>query len=245
MIVPQYWAEARAQDRSGAKSISLRRFGWSSTSQADAQRHAEQRVQEAMRRALAGEELPQRERKVGYGGPDGLPIREEIVEVFGETVITRNGYGARCLNTANVCFIDIDRSEQNPAVGCWMQLVLMILVPAISYSVFPTRLATTIMVAVWIATFAVVYLIDLFRSRNYDSNWEEEALERIRKFVEERPDWLVRVYRTPAGYRLLVKHRLFDPLEEELAEASTALQADQQYVWMCQSQRCFRARVSP
>jgi hypothetical protein len=37
-----------------------------------------------------------------YNGAAGVPIREEIVGRHGETVITRNSYGARCLNMPNV-----------------------------------------------------------------------------------------------------------------------------------------------
>ncbi|MEQ1893799.1 MAG: hypothetical protein ABL998_14750, partial [Planctomycetota bacterium] len=33
---------------------------------------------------------------------EGVPIREEIVSEHDAAVITRNGYGARCLNTPNV-----------------------------------------------------------------------------------------------------------------------------------------------
>jgi len=36
-----------------------------------------------------------------------VPIREEIVSRHGDTIITRNSYGARCLNTPNALFADI------------------------------------------------------------------------------------------------------------------------------------------
>ena len=43
-----------------------------------------------------------REPRMPYNGAAGVPIREEIVGRHGETVITRNSYGARCLNMPNV-----------------------------------------------------------------------------------------------------------------------------------------------
>ena len=89
MIVPSFWAEARAQYRRKGKQITVRRFGWSDTSEEDAQRNARARVDEALARAISGEPLPRRERKVPYNGGNGLPIREEVVARFDDTVITR------------------------------------------------------------------------------------------------------------------------------------------------------------
>lgn len=51
-------------------------------------------------------------------------------------------------------------------------------------------------------------------------------------------------HRTPAGLRVLATHRLFDPLEAEVAECFQALATDPVYVAMCRNQHCFRARVS-
>ena len=77
----------------------VRRFGWSDNSQDAAQVNADERAQEALQRLLSGEKLPRREPKVPYNGGEGVPIREEIVSRHGETIITRNSYEARCLNT--------------------------------------------------------------------------------------------------------------------------------------------------
>ncbi|HNB89667.1 MAG TPA: hypothetical protein PLP91_04700, partial [Plasticicumulans sp.] len=107
MIVPAYWAEARRQQRKEGRQITVRRYGWSDASQADAQQHAETRAGEALQRLLAGERLDRREPKQPYNGADGLPIREEIVERHGTAVVTRNSYGARCLNVPDVLFADI------------------------------------------------------------------------------------------------------------------------------------------
>ena len=111
MIVPNFWAEARVQHRRKGKQVTIRRFGWSDANQEEAQNNAEKRAAEALERAVAGESLPRRERKVPYNGGDGVPIREEVVSRYGETVITRNSYGARCLNTPGVLFADIDFPE--------------------------------------------------------------------------------------------------------------------------------------
>jgi hypothetical protein len=94
MIVPQYCAEGRLQHRDQRRQVTVRRFGWSDVSQADAQANADARVQAALARVVAGETIPKREPKVAYHGAAGVPIREEIVGRHGDTIITRNSYGA-------------------------------------------------------------------------------------------------------------------------------------------------------
>ena len=90
MLIPQFWAEARARHRERNRQITIRRFGWSTESQADAQAMAETRAAEALQRVIRGERLIRREPSVPYGGAVGLPIREEIIERVGRVVITRN-----------------------------------------------------------------------------------------------------------------------------------------------------------
>lgn len=128
MIVPQFWAEARLQHRAQKKQVTVRRFGWSDLSQEAAQAHADVRVREAFDRILSGEKLPRREHKESYNGAEGLPIREQIVARHGETVITRNSYGALCLNTPNVLFADIDFDDPGPSrrLKRWIRWPLLI-----------------------------------------------------------------------------------------------------------------------
>jgi hypothetical protein len=47
-----------------------------------------------------------------YGLDGGTPIREEVLERRDESVMTRNSYGAHCLNTENVAIADIDFPHQ-------------------------------------------------------------------------------------------------------------------------------------
>src|SRR5262249_35695717 len=108
MIVPQYWAEARRQVRRGGKQVTVRRFGWSDASETDAQTMADARAEEALQQVLSGARLRRREQKAAYNGAQGVPIREEVVARHGDVVITRNAYGARCLNTPDVLFADVD-----------------------------------------------------------------------------------------------------------------------------------------
>lgn len=244
MIVPQFWAEARIQRRSGKKQITARRFGWSDISQDDAQAHAETRAGDALRRLESGEKLRRREPKVPYNGAEGVPIREEIVSRHGNVIITRNLYGARCLNTPDVLFADVDFEVSTPAklTGLGM-LVGVVGAGWFGWSVhsFKAGLFATF-VGLFLGIRAAALLHTLLLKRG--GGPENSARGRIDKFIGQHRDWRLRLYRTPAGFRALAMHRTFDPIEEDVAEFFRALGTDPVYVRMCTNQRCFRARVT-
>ncbi|NQD36783.1 hypothetical protein HPT27_07070 [Permianibacter sp. IMCC34836] len=244
MIVPQYWAEARRQQRTGNKQITVRRFGWSDASQDAAQQHAEQRVEEALARVASGESLARREAKIAYNGAEGLPIREEIVSRHGDTVITRNSYGALCLNTANVLFVDMDFSS--PLSARWLSVVNFVgVMLAIFFGVM--RQSWPLGLALFFGSLLLSYPVASLLQRQWQrlrGGAEQQALAQIRAFASANPDWHLRVYRTPAGFRVLVMQRTFDANEAEVQRCFTALAADPVYQQMCRNQRCFRARVS-
>ena len=128
MLIPDYWAEASLKHKVAGKQIAVRRFGWSELSQEDAQRNADARAEDAFARIVAGEKLARRELKMSYNGAVGVPIREEVLSRHEGAVITRNIYGARCLNTPNVLFADIDFVvQQMPAAFKWGILVFIII----------------------------------------------------------------------------------------------------------------------
>ena len=250
MIVPRYWAEAVRKHRARGRQFTIRRFGWSDTDQADAQAHAESRAQEALARIQAGEALPRRERRVGYGGADGVPIREEIVERDDEIVITRNGYGALCLNTPDVLFADLDGPSPSGTpsmVGWWVLWLLLASVSAVllwrahGIRLFP-------LIGLGIAVWSLLILLRQPKKPvQVDAReaWWNDALGRVRTHVAGHPDWSVRIYRTPVGMRLLATHRTFSPLDPEVQECFRALAVDPVFARMCVHQQCFRARISP
>ncbi|MCB1126208.1 MAG: hypothetical protein KDM81_06915 [Verrucomicrobiae bacterium] len=101
---------------------SVRCWGWSETSAAEAEARARERVARVAQRMEAGEELPH-----GYGYPD-RPMREPVLREFrddqGEltAALTRNGYGCVVLNTARLMFVDIDLEENLTAsIGRWFK----------------------------------------------------------------------------------------------------------------------------
>src|SRR4051812_20753218 len=98
----------------------------------------------------------------------------------------------------------------------------------------------------------MMILIEFYRSavaRQKSAKAQDEffprALATIRSFSETHPDWHLRIFQTPAGFRVLVMHRCFDSHERAVDEFFEALGVDPVYAVMCKNQRCFRARVSP
>jgi hypothetical protein len=248
MRIPTYWAEARLQHRERRRTITLRRFGWSDIGDADAQAHADARVREAMDRVLSGETLPRRERRVAYNGAEGVPIREEIVDRHGDSVITRTGYGALCLNTPDVLFADIDFAERSRPRHVLLSIVCVFAAVAVALiAVLQVPVVAALIVAFFASLLLGVPLPGALRKVGVAlrGGRERVALERVRRFVAAHPGWRLRVYRTPAGLRLLALHRRFDPREDAVRACFDALGVDPLYARMCLRQNCFRARVTP
>lgn len=74
---------------------------------------------------------------------------------------------------------------------------------------------------------------------------EEQARGGIERFVECRPGWGVRVYRTFGGLRAIATHDVFDPADEATLESLRQMGSDPLYVRLCKAQECFRARLTP
>ncbi len=253
MIVPQYWAEGRIRERINGKQVTMRRFGWSDTSQADAQSNADQRAREALVRFSRGEKLERREPKLAYNGAAGVPIREEILERHGDAVITRNLYGARCLNTPNVLFADVDFALDLPTNFFWIVagLLELGLLAFIAKAWQGWSDIFRLVLIFFVGSLVVLFLAYAFCQKIHQlyialrGGMEKLTRTRLNSFLHANPDWHIRLYRTPAGFRLLVMHRTFQPNEPAVAEFFKALGTDSLYAKMCFNQQCFRARLTP
>ncbi|MBM3342144.1 MAG: hypothetical protein FJY56_08535 [Betaproteobacteria bacterium] len=246
MIVPRYWAEARLRERTKKRQVTVQRFGWSDVSEAEAQAHAEARAREALAQILAGKNLLSREPKVPYNGAEGVPIREEIVSEHENTVVTRNGYGARCLNTPNVLFVDIDFDNATAADGRHVLIAMAASLVAALAVGWVMKLGLLTFVLSVLALLIPVAVATLVRKARVRAAGGAEALarKRINAYLAANPQAHLRLYRTPAGLRVLAMHKTFDPRESAVAECFKALGADPVYARMCVNQNCFRARVS-
>jgi len=244
MIVPEFWAEVRRVRRRNGRQRTLRRFGWSDDSQDAAQRHAEQRIDEALRQLDAGEKVAPYDPRVAYNGADGVPIREQIVARFDDAVVTRNSYGARCLNTPDALFADIDFVY---LVSRHLRIVVTLLLMLVAVLVFViTRSPAVTLIAALLALWYGIKLADArFRRRGEGAGGPlAMARERVLAFSRSHPDWRLRLYRTPAGLRVLAMQRGFEPREAVVGEFFDALGCDPVYRRMCWNQNCFRARLS-
>lgn len=243
MIVPDHWAEARRQHRTMGRQVTVRRFGWSETSEADAQAMAERRADEALQQILSGQPAARRERRVAYNGAEGVPIREEVLARHGETVITRNGYGARCLNSPSALFADIDFTDAPRGRHI---LALIAFMTAVSVAVglqFGGRYGVLLWVLSLLFSSTVVAaahrLAVLARGGH-----EAVARQRIERFLAGHPSWNLRLYRTPAGLRLLATHAPFEARSAAVEDFFQAIGTDPLYARMCRHQQCFRARLT-
>ncbi|MHC1651731.1 hypothetical protein ACODUL_00295 [Stenotrophomonas maltophilia] len=245
MIVPAYWAEARVQARFRGRALVVRRFGWSDEGPTEAQAHADARANEALNAIVAGQALPRREARSNYG-VEGVPIREQIVQRDGDVIITRNSYGALCLNSPDVLFADIDHAP--PSSGCVIPAVvaaIALFAGAILGSLLWHWLAGLVM---GVAAVVLVNAAILMRRKQRlaaAGGAEGLALRAVAGFSEQHPDWHLRTYRTPAGLRVLAMHATFAPHDEQVHAFFQSLGADALYARMCTLQQCFRARLTP
>lgn len=245
MIIPQFWAEGREQHKEPGRQVTVKRFGWSDTSEEDALSMAQARAQEALERILAGENLLRCEPKLPYNGAEGVPIREEILSKQGDIVITRNIYGAHCLNTPNVLFADVDFSAEVPLRLNFI-MIACFLVSCSWYAISQRRFGLFIGGLFISAVGGFILSQLIFRAWEWLTGGPaQRAQRRFRKFAAVHADWCLRLYQTPAGYRVLVMHSTFDPVSPVVTDCFRRLGVDPVYMRMCQRQKCFRARVSP
>lgn len=246
MIVPEYWAEAKVHHNNGKQKITIQRFGWSDISQEDAQQEAQARAEDALNRWLKGEKVTAKELKVNYNGAEGVPIREQVISRHDDIVITRNSYGALCLNTPDIAFADID-FYQHPFLSKfnffrehWI-LILLCVVLIVSVSI---GLTTYNFDLFWIAL--IITMIAFFLEANLSHEHRYYILLRkLEQFSQQHPDWGFRLYETPAGLRVLFTHQTFSPESPEIKKFFSLFRIDPLYALMCKNQQCFRARLTP
>lgn len=74
---------------------------------------------------------------------------------------------------------------------------------------------------------------------------QAEAIEKLQQLVDREPGFGLRVYRTAAGLRGLVTHKLIDPCTDATRAIFESVEADPLYVSLCKVYECFRARLTP
>lgn len=251
MIIPAHWAEVRLTGKVAGRPRVVRRFGWSEVSQEAARQHAEQRAALALTALQQGEHVPGRERRQAYGD-DVLPIREQVVAHDGTDVVTRNRYGARCLNVPDVLFADVDvqlalSRRARLAFGVIMAVVFFGWLDLVVWAIVATHQA--LHWSLGVAAFVLLLAIGRVRARWLRSpgnlvRCKHELLAWVRQALTPLSAGRFAIYETPAGVRLLALHATFAPDSAATSDLFTRLRTDLRYVRLCRLQRCFRARVS-
>jgi hypothetical protein len=247
MIIPSYWAEAKLKSKQNSRDITVHRFGWSELSQEHAVQNAEIRVQAAVNAISNGEKIAWREYKVPYNGADGVPIREEVVKRYDDCVLTRNSYGAVCLNVEDVVFADVDFEQMSSTVMLKLLSAVFVFISVFFIiKQFQNTTASTLiaLLAMVLLMWPLAHFISILREKLL-GNAEQRSRRRVDNFVKNNPEWLLRLYRTPAGFRVMVMHSKFHARDTQVKYLFQALNTDPVYVRMCERQACFRARVSP
>jgi len=124
MKIPRFWrrCEGDVQQQDGRR-LRVFAWGWSESSERDADAHARERFQNIERRVWQGLELP---KGYGYGS---RPVREQILrEIEGrrgevDALLTRNAYGSIVLNAARAMFIDVDAPPSGRAADAALDQV--------------------------------------------------------------------------------------------------------------------------
>jgi hypothetical protein len=245
MIVPQYWSESKTKKIIDGRQFTLKRFGWSDISEQDAKDHSESRLNEAVKTLEKEGDVRRIDHKTSYNGAEGIPIREEVISKYQDVVISRNSYGALCLNTPDVLFADIDfeyDASFKTKVTAFILLLVCASVIALFFHSWMVLLFNIFIAAIFTSTIAdVIQRVIL----SLNSGPEKKALERIKKVSKENSELHIRLYRTPMGYRILLMNDTYCPTSNAAINLLETLKSDKIYILMCKNQNCFRARVSP
>ncbi len=199
-------------------------IGVSNNSEIDAKQDGENR--------LAKLPLPQQPRAMARQSPDhytqygNRPVVEEVIKELRDDrqnlagILTRNHYGSVVMNTVQVPFFDID--HWSPGQGNQGQ-----------------RLSVTEKSGIW------SWLIGKLGGSNSNSTPQSPELSSLMNKLQVYSDLIFRVYRTAAGYRVMLLNRLLDPGDSLTQMLFDDLGCDPLYRKLCGSQECFRARLTP
>jgi hypothetical protein len=252
MNIPKFWHyqthtfqyQRKASDIK-EKSVTLGRWGWSNESQDLAMEHAKRRCADAEHLRKTGQPVHYRESKNDYWDSNGIPIREEIlsnVESNHRIIITRNSYGAHCINAADIGIVDIDFKKPHPPF--WLHA-------CIALAVFATMAwmhSLDLLFGMSSATLLIIWIFALIPLTNgtwrfFRPSPQSLALKKLEIFFNQNPSWGGRVYRTCAGLRVILTHDRLLPTQDVLDKFKD-MGADPLYVELCRKQQCFRARVT-
>jgi len=216
MQVPRFWKKASAKVQgSHGKPWTLPRWGWSSSSESEAASMADQRASETERRWAGGQ--PKGDNAYQAGFYDDLPPREEIIDEI--TDASNQTIAIVSRNSYGSLVLNTDR-------------MLMIDVD------LPHRPSP--------GAGIVGSIMQMFASKPAAkaAGPENEIPENIRSPLNNSRNSF-RVYKTAAGWRLIMTDPAIDGLSNMALEIMQQFPVDPQYMKLCKRQKTCRARLTP
>lgn len=260
MFFPLYWAESsRVIHNRRHKPSTLTRLGWSDVSPQDAQRVADERLAAAELAYAAGQDRLRDEVGGFYDGANGKPIAEPVLQRItlpdqSVAVVTRNRYGAECLNVADVMILDVD-ANRNPPHPFWEAAVFFLTIAVMLTILLTPSLelqGDERLVVSLIAGFIIFSLVSLLVSgltnppdMNQQSDRERADAAVLKSLSNHRathPDDRFVLFRTRRGHRLILCSGRATPAD---LDRFSAIAIDPLYADLCRRQGGFRARLTP
>ncbi|MFL6151015.1 MAG: hypothetical protein ACJ72B_01425 [Ornithinibacter sp.] len=265
MELPQHWVTAEGfSPHLGSGGGMLTVWGWSSQSETEAARVADERLAQALERVAREGGLPP-----GHGYYPRMPLREPVLEeveaasgaVLG--VVTRNRMGCEVLCTDLLFIADVDAPELEDATarggasgdtggssagGAAPRRWLGTGMGGFFRRLLSGDPAPTPMTPPDSADDDAGDAGDAVPAGprlGETSVAECLACEPLWEFARRHPELGVRVYRTAAGFRVLVTGVGAPPASARARVLLTELGSDPVYVELCASHDSYRARLTP
>ena len=110
MKLARFWSRDRGEAIGPDGPVRVVARGWSNDSIDAARAKAREIAQKVAQRIVSRGE----QNRYPYGE---RPLPEPVIETIGDSVVTRNAYGALVLNADRMMFVDIDREEAAPVAA--------------------------------------------------------------------------------------------------------------------------------
>lgn len=273
MEIPQHWVRVEGfSPRLGPDGGPLSVWGWSSTSDADAERVGRERLAETLARIERDGRLAP-----GHGYYPRTPLREPLLEeVTGASgarigVVTRNRMGCEVLSTESLLIADVDvealadelpprphRGSGGRSSGIGSLLRRVVLGRPDPTPWMPGTQDATGLDGPGESDVGAGYEAypsdpgGVTSGARVTATGPERpsvaeclAAEPAWEFARDHPDLGVRVYRTAAGLRVLVTGADVAPASERAREILTVLGTDPLYLELCVTHESYRARLTP
>lgn len=189
-------------------------------------------------------------------------------------VVTRNSYGAQVANVSNIAIIDIDEDDllchyypesyaqmgfsgvSNISKNSNSTLKIQVWGVVIGAIMLAIVIAIQSLSWLWLLLFLGVATAVLWwqESRNTKAkqqryvedraSLESRVIELISSRIKSHSSEAFRLYKTPAGFRVIAVHDVTNPDDAVVKQWFDDFKADDNYARLCQAQNCFRARLT-